>query len=467
MINIKSIISIATLALLLCGQIAKAGSFEAGVESMTGLPQGGVLGLCNCFPNASCQNNNLEKLAAAIRSIRKTVMKMGNPSQCLEPEMLMSMGVIPPNTGTECLDILIKSINPFQILSAENTPKLASSYNSCTEFHKSLLGMLNLRLTGGYAAMNDYMSMKNMPNACGNSSFIGFGNPSGDFGACGCGSSLLGGMGGMSQPSMCSGGMPQPSMCSGGLGGMGGIPQPSMCSGGMPSMPQPSMCSGGMGGLGSLGGLGGMGSPCPCGMGGMPQQNSCAGGMSGMGEFSSLGMPSGIIDVITQLKENSVCPPPSYKKCLEETDPNAPGPTNVRIGNCCGPDLNAMMIRSIQQQQEQMFERPKECPLSPPIMMGMIGATQIGNAYQRSLKDCQKAISNTLPTTQVTMGCPCEDKCQSGMNPSLFNTNLGLSPGLDIDLSSCPRVPFNAGGPCMKETAGEMAKLTALQMSCY
>ncbi|KAI5161640.1 hypothetical protein NEAUS03_1700, partial [Nematocida ausubeli] len=213
MINIRGIISIATLALLLCGQIAKAGSFEGEVESMTGLSQGSVLGLCNCFPNASCQNNNLEKLAAAIRSIRKTMMKIGNPSQCLEPEMLMSMGVIPPNTGTECLDILIKSINPFQILSAENTPKLASSYNSCAEFHKSLLGMLNLRLTGGYAAMNDYMSMKS-PNACGNSSFIGFGNPSGDFGPCGCGSSLLGGMGGM-------GGMSQQSMCSGGMGGIG------------------------------------------------------------------------------------------------------------------------------------------------------------------------------------------------------------------------------------------------------
>ncbi|KAI5125370.1 hypothetical protein NEPAR03_0045 [Nematocida parisii] len=423
MINIKVVISTLALSLVFYGGVVKAGA----IESMVGIPQENILGLCSCLPNAACKRDeNIEKLSAIIRETKKAIMRFGSSSaQCLDMDMLMNMGLIPQNTGTECLDALIRTINPFQVLTAETVP---ASYNTCFEFKKALLGMLNLRLTGGYAAIKEYMALKSpQPNQCGNSSFIGFGNSRGDMGSsCGCGSSdAFGGIGSGVQPMM-------PSPCSGGIGGgMGG----GIGSGVQPMMP-----------------------------------SSCSGGLPGMGEFSSLGgncLSSGITDIIAQMKANNTCPENVTNQCKKVNEILNSQRTNVTLGGCCNSDLNAMMLRSLQEQSIPEKKNPTECPLNPASMIGILGAAQCENSFQQKLNECSKPAPPCSQATQVSLGGCCDDYEQKeiGQGLNLWNTNLGVTPGLGMNLGACGNTQPKSY-PCMNDVAGEMAKLSALHYGC-
>ncbi|KAI5182597.1 hypothetical protein NEIRO03_0261 [Nematocida sp. AWRm78] len=467
MINIKVVISTLALSLVFYGRVVKAGA----IESMVGIPQENILGLCSCLPNAACKRDeNIEKLSAIIRETKKAIMRFGSSSaQCLDMDMLMNMGLIPQNTGTECLDALIRTINPFQVLTAETVP---ASYNTCFEFKKALLSMLNLRLTGGYAAIKEYMALKSpQPNQCGNSSFIGFGNSRGDMGSsCGCGSSdLFGGIGSGVSPMMSS-------SCSGGMGG-------GIGSGVSPMMSSSCGCGTG-GGMG--GGIGSgvspiMPSSCGCGTGGgmgggigsgvspmMP--STCSSGMPGMGEFSSLGgncLSSGITDIIAQMKANNTCPENVTNQCKKVNEILNSQRTNVTLGGCCNSDLNAMMLRSLQEQPIPEKKNPTECPLNPASMIGILGAAQCENSFQQKLNECSKPAPPCSQATQVSLGGCCDECEQKGIGQglNLWNTNLGLTPGLGMNLGACGNTQPKSY-PCMNDVAGEMAKLSALHYGC-
>ncbi|KAH9386094.1 uncharacterized protein NEMAJ01_0990 [Nematocida major] len=438
MIRINSIIGTVGLLLSVWTAELQASFNPETMTSVTGIAPNNMLGLCSCLPNAACQRDQgIEKLTAVLAALRNSISKYGNGmSNCIGMDSLMGMGLISPNTGTECLDIWLKAINPFQVLTS---PPKGGSFNTCAEFQKSLLGMLNLRLTGGYSAIEEYLATK--PPASG----------------CECNNMPFG-------PSM----IPGASVMSSGCGPMMNPLMPSSSPGGCgPSMPKMNPFSG----PGPMaGGLFGM----PCG-----QESPI------MGEFGALGCSNAnIIDNLTFLKGNKpqCCPEPQKRPRIDMQ--NVPGPLNVSMGGCCTSDL---ILNALKQQQMQQPAVPQsfsnECPIGATALMGTVDFARQAAFQRQPVCKCSPPPQGT----QVFLGGCCADEGK-GFSGLASLGLMGLGGGYEQNpMPSMPSMPdmgcgcnnstkilddimrntpqgFSGGNSCMGRTAGELASLSALQL---
>lgn len=366
--------------------IFTGGIFSSNIQDLFGASasspsSGSLIGLCSCLPDTSCKDKNMEKLIQVISTVKKAVEKYKSVgSDCIDSNTLINMGLVPPTVGTECLDLWLNSINPFKVLTETNTPKLAEKYNTCEEFHKSLLGMLNLRLTGGYNAIENYLATKAQPSPMSSS---------------------------------CLGTNPLRSPFDS-MGGMG------------------SMC--GAGGMSSMGGMGGyMGNLLPC----------SSSSMGEFGQICPQTGSSSLIDTLASLKANSQCACSQDGQSLfggsnvENTDINVGG-MNIVMGGCCDQDLTTVMANAIKQQRKKraIAQASSFCPVNSYEMKSVLDSIRAETMKEVEISR-KKAEFDCYPQTKVSMSPFCGEGGASGSSPCLWNTNLGVPSGLGLELGSC------------------------------
>ncbi|KAI5185747.1 hypothetical protein NEHOM01_1039, partial [Nematocida homosporus] len=161
-----------------------------------GINSNSIMTLCNCLPDPVCKSRdkNFEQLVKLIASIRELMLVGGSPSQCsgswnLPPHILN-------NGGTECLDLWLKTINPFAVLSqTAGSGQTGANFNVCNEFHNALSNLLSMKLSGTYSVLEEYLNgragLSSSSGCMGGGSMFGPGPAMG-----GCGSD------GFSVPSM-------------------------------------------------------------------------------------------------------------------------------------------------------------------------------------------------------------------------------------------------------------------------
>ncbi|KAI5192904.1 hypothetical protein NEMIN01_2279 [Nematocida minor] len=377
------------LTFLYCSMVSAEMTADLMAEVIGGVSPSNMMGLCSCLPKATCKNKNLDKLAAVILSLKEAITKYGakaNMSQCYDANTLMQMGLIPQNTGTECLDIWLNAINPFKILTTPNS-QITGSFNTCEEFHKILVGILNLRLPEGYAAIEGYLANK-----------------------------------AQNQP----------------------MPMQPLPAQPFPFPPFPGQ-TGACSNNGPWGGAPGMFSP-PM-FGGMGGQSSCGSGAA-FGEFEGFS-PSNLIDILSFHKANTSCPVNGElgpMQCKPSNNDMNPGPMRVSLNSCCseGPDINAIMMNALREQQQiKQMRQPGACPINPAVLMGVAEAVHMNALTQQPCKNKPNDIygDGSLPPMKVTMGGCCRNEGMLG--GSLFgggmngwNSNLGLPSGLGMGMGS-------------------------------
>lgn len=394
MIKLRTVVTKLAFLLVLYSIPLKASSSGDLMRSHIGIPSGNLLGLCSCLPNAACEKDKgVDRLAALIASLRESLGKFGDMSQCMDMDTLMSLGLIPQNTGGECLDIWLQAINPFRVLQTQNMPKTmaAGSYNTCYEFKNALLNTLNLRLTGGWSAIEEYLASKQMNT-----------NPS----------------------TICSG-PPAPQMC-------GPSPMTSGLSAGQ-------IC-------GSSPFASGMGSGCSnnnlfgsSGFGGLNFSGSSGsrGGL-GMGEFSGLGCQqpsSGSSDIFACINRNGSGSGPSSGGMGGQMQINGsinlPPPTNIAI--CDDPSANNSCSSFGRGSQNLKFggfgSKSSDCS-DPNALLGALNLIRSGG----SCNQLMKSPMNSMPfdmgrSTDVSVGC------NDGSAPSC-SPSMGMGMGMGMGSSS-------------------------------
>lgn len=168
---------IAHVAFLLSASLVAAfsgGPFDS--SSLGGIQ--GLAGLCGCLPDVACKSTtkNLEKLIKLVAQIKELQVQGVTPSQCAS----LSGWSIPKqalgSAGTECLDLWLRTINPFYVLNqppsdwvnsgatggggAQGHGGSVNTFNACAEFQRALSNLLSLKLSGTYALIEDYLADK-------------------------------------------------------------------------------------------------------------------------------------------------------------------------------------------------------------------------------------------------------------------------------------------------------------------
>lgn len=160
------------LLIAVCLMYLDASAFSIGSllsrGSASSLQTPGVLSsLCSCLPESVCQGRaeekrKYERLMKLIFSLRELAQRGLYPSNCQEiQEGWQLPSHVLANGSTECIDLWLKAINPFAVLSkpaSEFSTQGGSSFSACNEFQNVMGNLLSLRLSEGYSAIEEYLN---------------------------------------------------------------------------------------------------------------------------------------------------------------------------------------------------------------------------------------------------------------------------------------------------------------------